>query len=1522
MAKNINHLQHVKSSVVENGLPKLPAPNVLVEGELAVNYATDKETISLKNSSGIVVTFSSDNYYSEKKLGSGFTGENSAVTVTQAINDNERVVAAALTDLDERKLDASAYTQQDLSEYATKQWVDEERLGSGFTGENSGVTVTQAMNNTEKVVAAALNDLDGRKLDASAYTPTDLSDYATKQWVDEERLGSGFTGENSGRTVTQVIEDDELAISAALNDLNGRKLDMSAYTPTDLSNYYDKDEINEFLDDVDSRITNRVSSVTINNSTKVSSNGNVNLGTVVSSMTVNGSAVTVTNGAAALTGLATTSELLKYADKAEYNSSDKKIYFKNGNTTLTSMTIDATDFIKDGMVNEVKIGEPTSGESSGVTCLIVTFNTDAGKEDIEIPLSEIFDSSLYYTKPEIDNVLGSGFTVSAVTSSVTDVFRENELIVAAALNDLDSKKLDASAYTPTDLSGYYTRQEVNTMLGNDFIDSSGESFSSVTDIIRADETVTAAALNDLNERKLDASAYTPSEFTDLLDEKLGYWFSGDSLSSVTDVIRENEIIVSSALNDLESRKLDASAYTPTDLSGYYTKQEIDEDKLGSGFTGDNSGTTVTDAFNTVERVVAAALTDLDDRKLDASAFTESVGDFYTKEKVDDKLGKWFSGDTPISSVTEVIREDELAISAALNDLDGRKLDASAYTPTDLSGYYTKQEIDEDKLGSGFTGENSGKTVTQAINETEIVVAAALTDLDDRKLDASAYTQPDLSAYATKEWIEDDVLGSGFTTGDYSGKSITEVIEENELIIASALNDLDERILEISGSTPSGGSSVMLPIGGNFDYSDPGNSTLDFSNYTFDELSGMAANNQDIALIDEDGYVYRLSNIEYGPFGMALIFVGDNLHRTDGNFYVMFPAITVFNNGGLVYGCMLLEPQTSGGGGGTGDLSGVTFNGVAATKSNGVAAITANVVSSVTMNSANKPINNGALDLGTVITAETQLSTATTGTGVVVTGLTVSNHKITTKMGNITLDNVADGSTRKLPTALSALTADATHRLVTDTEKTSWNGKQDALSNASVLTGITSQKVTNWDNAYTSAHSHSNKSVLDGITTAKVSDWDGAATSAHSHSNKSVLDNLTQTVIDNNHKHSNKTVLDDITTAKTAQWDNAISAVSFNGTDATVTNHKAAITATIPTSLSQLTSAHTHAISEVTNLQTTLNAKVSGITINNSGKVTPTNGVANLTINASTVGALPTGTTLDNVADGTTRKLSNYSLTSHTHDEYATTGTVNTLNNTVTAHTANTEIHVTAANKTSWDNAVTSAHSHSNKTVLDNLTQGVINNSHTHSNKTALDGITTAKTASWDTVTAKTDNSSFTAHTADTTVHVTTANKTQWNNAISGVSFNGATATVSNHVAAITATIPAAPGTLTTTATTAQSTATNEALSGNIVLHKVSKTGSYNDLNDKPTIPAAANNATITLQFGNSSSAFTVNASSNLTINLATLIGIPAPTASDNGKILGVVNGAFAWITPTTIYTGSGTPSSSQGNNGDIYLQTS
>ena len=58
-------------------------------------------------------------------------------------------------------------------------------------------------------------------------------------------------------------------------------------------------------------------------------------------------------------------------------------------------------------------------------------------------------------------------------------------------------------------------------------------------------------------------------------------------------------------------------------------------------------------------------------------------------------------------------------------------------------------------------------------------------------------------------------------------------------------------------------------------------------------------------------------------------------------------------------------------------------------------------------------------------------------------------------------------------------------------------------------------------------------------------------------------------------------------------------------------------------------------------------------------------------------------------------------------------------------------------------------------------------------------------------------------------------------------------------------IPDAPGTLNTDNSTAQTASSSEALSGTIKLHKVSKTGSYNDLLNKPTIPTISLNGSST-----------------------------------------------------------------------------
>jgi hypothetical protein len=81
---------------------------------------------------------------------------------------------------------------------------------------------------------------------------------------------------------------------------------------------------------------------------------------------------------------------------ATWNSTDKKIYFyDNASATGTALAyIDGTDFVKDGFLQSVTIeNKVISGES--VPCLVFIWNTDAGIQETDIPLSGIVDPTNY-----------------------------------------------------------------------------------------------------------------------------------------------------------------------------------------------------------------------------------------------------------------------------------------------------------------------------------------------------------------------------------------------------------------------------------------------------------------------------------------------------------------------------------------------------------------------------------------------------------------------------------------------------------------------------------------------------------------------------------------------------------------------------------------------------------------------------------------------------------------------------------------------------------------------------------------------------------------------------------------------------------------------------------------------------------------------------------------------------------------------------------------------------------------------
>ena len=128
-----------------------------------------------------------------------------------------------------------------------------------------------------------------------------------------------------------------------------------------------------------------------------------------------------------------------YADSVKYDSNAKEMKFYHGGTGGTEVfSFDASPFLIDGMVSNVEIKDVTiSGES--VTCLVISFNTDAGKQDINIPLTEIFDPSNY-----VDVATYTAYTASTSTAIGN---KADTSAVTADIAAAVSGKADSSAVT-------------------------------------------------------------------------------------------------------------------------------------------------------------------------------------------------------------------------------------------------------------------------------------------------------------------------------------------------------------------------------------------------------------------------------------------------------------------------------------------------------------------------------------------------------------------------------------------------------------------------------------------------------------------------------------------------------------------------------------------------------------------------------------------------------------------------------------------------------------------------------------------------------------------------------------------------------------------------------------------------------------------------------------------------------------------------------------------------------------------
>mgnify|MGYP006988843701 FL=1 len=124
----------------------------------------------------------------------------------------------------------------------------------------------------------------------------------------------------------------------------------------------------------------------------------------------------------------------------------------------------------------------------------------------------------------------------------------------------------------------------------------------------------------------------------------------------------------------------------------------------------------------------------------------------------------------------------------------------------------------------------------------------------------------------------------------------------------------------------------------------------------------------------------------------------------------------------------------------------------------------NVIESISVNGTAQAVTDKNVD----IAVPTKVSDLTNDSGF------ITSAPVTSVNGN------TGAVTVNVPTALSSLTDDSTHRLVTDTEKSTWNGKQEALVSGTNIKTVNGESILGSGNISVSGGTGGDANVIESV----------------------------------------------------------------------------------------------------------------------------------------------------------------------------------------------------------------------------------------------------------------------------------------------------------------------------------------------------------------------------------------------------------------------------------------------------------
>ena len=424
MAKDRKKLVHIHSNITD----KQPKPEALEVGEIAVNNGisgnTDRSFLSIKNANNKVVRFSSDEQmisWTEKKEVIPFEGQVRGEDGPESTKDSGDYGSYGITndDLLNNKSNLVIKFNQVAASNTPKSEIinggkdiygklvngtpDASREGAGIAIDMSRYAMRGANPSFSSLTITNGTTLEGG-LNVSGNTKIGNGLNVTGATnINGATKITGDTTFNGNETVNgnlTVTGDTNISGNTTLNNVTANTISASSVSAVSISasNIYTKTEIDNIENGQNSKI-DEISGKTDNVITEV--------------QTMIGDAVS------------------GYPNKAEYNPTDKRIYFKHDNTILNSMTIDATDFIKDGMIESVEVVP-----SGGTSCLKIVWNLDGSsgstKNTIYLNIGDLFEADNYYT---------TGQTSGATQIANALAAKQNSLVSGVNIKTINNKSI-------------------------------------------------------------------------------------------------------------------------------------------------------------------------------------------------------------------------------------------------------------------------------------------------------------------------------------------------------------------------------------------------------------------------------------------------------------------------------------------------------------------------------------------------------------------------------------------------------------------------------------------------------------------------------------------------------------------------------------------------------------------------------------------------------------------------------------------------------------------------------------------------------------------------------------------------------------------------------------------------------------------------------------------------------------------------------------------------------------------------